>query len=105
MGSCCMVWLSTENPTPAPHIERYITSAKSSNFDGAIYEQLSPATFVFLAAGPAAHISRMDGITLCSNMASLTSLYSQSLNFLPRFSFIKSIYLSTVSIHVSQIGR
>jgi hypothetical protein len=39
-GKLLMFWLSTEYPTPHPCIERYMISAKSSSFTGAVKVQL-----------------------------------------------------------------
>src|SRR3989344_74383 len=60
-GSFCTFWLSTEKPTPVPHMSKYKISAKSFIFAGAVNEQLYPHTFVLRAASPALHISRMEG--------------------------------------------
>jgi hypothetical protein len=58
----------------------YITSAKSLNFSGAMYEQLYAQTFVACAALPANCKSRIEGIASCRRIESRTSLYSASFN-------------------------
>ena len=77
-------------------------SPKSCALLGAINEQLYPVTFVFRAAGPADHISRIDGIDHWFRIYFRTSSSSFLDNLDPRFSFMKERYRSTVSTQVSR---
>src|SRR3989338_6189856 len=91
IGRHSTVCLSTENPTPVPHIDIYIISAKSCQLAGAIKEQLYTQTLLALAGAPALQSKRIDPIAFISSMYSRISEYSARVSFLPRFSFINEM--------------
>src|SRR3989344_5014813 len=103
MGNNPTVCCSTEKPSPVPHIDIYIISPKSCQHEGAIYEQLYAHTLDLRAAGPEDQSNLIEPMERMCNIASRTSEYSSSCNLSPKFSRMKFIYRSTVSIQVSRL--
>jgi hypothetical protein len=71
-----MFSLSTENPTPVPHIRIYMVSSNALGLSTGKYEQLYPATLHLSNALPAVIKALIDGITSKFTIA----LYNLSLN-------------------------